>query len=228
MSQPEEAVADDLMTKTQVSREFGLTEKQVKLLGEPDVVKPNPHYRKAGAPMRLYSCTRVQQWVEDNQPLLSGEEWRREAAFKGVETKREKTREQVAELVRGLRMDPAPSRRRLEHEAGLFILKRYGHCPDKVSEKALCSHLRHDYTNYEVILADVKGRVGMGEFYFAVKAYLCCRIVEHYRLKVDPLIAAFGRYDEIPEWLLDCDPEVAARRVLGIEADAVSPHPGVE
>jgi len=43
----------DLLSKSQVKSEYGLTDKLIGMLGAPDVLKPNPRYHKA-APMAFY------------------------------------------------------------------------------------------------------------------------------------------------------------------------------
>ena len=72
----------------------------------------------------------------------------------------------------------------------------------------------------------VKGKVWASDLYENVKVYLCCRIIAHYGLEVNPLHAAFGErlsYDEIPErFLLPAgeDLEGTVARMLGIEDPA--------
>lgn len=70
----------------------GWTEAMIKqYLGEPDELKPNPHYKNA-APMRLYSLKRVEK-VEKSKKFIeakSAADRRKESAAKGVATKVEK------------------------------------------------------------------------------------------------------------------------------------------
>lgn len=201
----------ELITKTQVREEYGLTEALLRRLGEPDALRPNPHYRSA-APMQLYRRDRVAAWVEENAALLESRQSARAAAARASATKRERARAEVAALVAELRMDPTPSRAKLRADAQSFLWGRYGHrgYDGEVTDRALCSHIRHRYTNYESILSVVKGKVGAGDLYAAVKLLLCCHIIARYGLEVCPEEAA--GFDVEGE-----DPEAWARGVLGLK-----------
>ena len=179
------------ITKSTLKREFKLTDSLIKLLGEPDAARSNPHY-KSGPPMQLYLRERIVQWVAEHHDLIESTASRRKAAQKAVETKRLSAREEIAALVRKLRMRPIPERARLEQAVRYFLADRYEDYDGEVTEKALCSYIRHNYTNYEEILEQVKGKVGAAELYENVKVYLCCRIIQKYQLDVDPLYDAFG------------------------------------
>lgn len=212
----------DLITKSAIKDEYGLTERQIGCLGAPDLEKRNPRFRTKGAPMKLYSRARVEQWVRENAADIAATEVRKGSASKATWTKREATRRDLARHLQDLRMDPAPRRQDLVTETRQFIYERHGSIPEEVSEKAICSHLRHDYTNYDELLAAVEGRVGLGEFYAAVKLVFCCRIVKHYGLRINPLVAAFGSVEEAPDWLRRGDPEAAAQKLLGTEVGVAS------
>ena len=60
----------DYITKSTVKGDYGLTDSMIKELGEPDKIKPNPHYRSAGAPMQLYLRERVEKWVAENRDRI--------------------------------------------------------------------------------------------------------------------------------------------------------------
>jgi hypothetical protein len=66
---------------------------------------------------------------------------------------------------------------------------------DGLTEKAVCSYVRHNLTNYNQILDTLKGKVGMGVLYEQVKLYLCTRIIRLYELDIDPEYAATGDPD---------------------------------
>ncbi len=148
---------------------------------------------------------------------------RKQAAQKAVHTKRGSAKVQIAKLVRSLELEPIVSRASVRKEAADFFFERYDDFNGEVTEKGLCSFIRHNYTNYEEILYMVKGKVGASDLYVNVKVYLCCRIIAHYGLDVNPLHAAFGErlpYNEIPERFLlpeGEDLEAAVARMLGIE-----------
>lgn len=212
----------EYISQSRIKNEFGLTDAQIRSLGEPDATRPNPHYR-SGPPMKLYLQQRVEQWIAEHGSEIAASLSRKQAAQRSVSTKRESARTEIAKLVRRLELAPIISRARVRKEAAAFFMERYASFSGEVTEKGLCSFIRHNYTNYEEILSVVKGKVGASDLYENVKVYLCCRIIAHYRLEVNPLHAAFGErlsYDEIPErFLLPVgeDLEVAVARMLGIE-----------
>jgi hypothetical protein len=212
----------EYLSQSCIKSEFGLTDTQIRALGEPDVTRPNPHYRK-GPPMKLYLRKRVEQWIAKHQSEIMASQPRKQAAQKAVRTKRESAKVEIAKLVRSLELEPIISRARVRKEAAEFFLERYENFNGEVTEKGLCSFIRHNYTNYEEILSVVKGKVGASDLYVNVKVYLCCRIIAHYGLDVNPLHAAFGERlpdNEIPERFLlpeGEDLEAAVARMLGIE-----------
>jgi hypothetical protein len=179
----------EYLSQSRIKSEFGLTDTQIRSLGEPDTTRPNPHYRK-GPPMKLYLQNRVEQWIAEHGSEITASQPRKQAAQKAVHTKRETARAEIARLVLSLKLEPIVSRARVRKEVADFF-ERYEDFNGEVTEKALCSYIRHNYTNYEEILSVVKGKVGASDLYVNVKVYLCCRIIAHYGLDVNPLHTAF-------------------------------------
>jgi len=135
----------EYLSKTHLKREFGLTDGQIRSLGEPDKIQPNPHYR-TGPPMQLGLRERVQQWIAEHQNDITASRPRRQAAQKAVHTKRVSAK---AEIVSGARA---------RQEAAEFFWERYVDFNGEVTEKGLCSYIRHNYTNHEEILSVIRGR----------------------------------------------------------------------
>lgn len=212
----------EYLSQSSIKSEFGLTDTQIRSLGEPDATRPNPHYR-SGPPMKLYLRDRVEQWIAKHQNEIADSQPRKQAAQRAIRTKREMARAEIAKHVRSLELEPIVSRAKVRKEAADFFFERYEDFNGEVTEKGLCSFIRHNYTNYEEILSVVKGKVGASDLYVNVKVYLCCRIVAHYGLDVNPLHATFGEqmpYSEIPERFRlpeGKDLEAAVARMLGIE-----------
>lgn len=212
----------EYLSQSRIKSEFGLTDTQIRSLGEPDTTRPNPHYR-SGPPMKLYLRKRVEEWIAEHQGEITASQPHKQAAQKAVHTKRESAKAEIAKLVGRLELDPIVSRARVRKEAAEFFLERYDDFNGEVTEKGLCSFIRHNYTNYEEILAVVRGKVGASDLYVNVKVYLCCRIIAHYELDVNPLHAAFGERlpcNEIPERFLlpkGEDLEAAVASMLGVE-----------
>lgn len=209
-----------LVSKSGLKAEYGLTDAMVRELGAADATVPNPHYRKA-APMQLYRRDRVEKWIAEHGDLLEAAQPRKQAAARVVETKRARARAEVSTLVKSLRLRRIVDRAELEEMAIRFYYDRYADFAGELTEKGLCSFIRHNLTNYEDILDAVKGKVGAGELYEDVKVYLCCRIVREYGLTISPLGAAFGDLSLVggpPKRYQGTCLEARLARLLGLEA----------
>lgn len=178
-----------MITRSTLKSQYGLTDKLITLLGEPDKLAPNPHYRSA-APMALYLQERVEAWIETHQEVIAAADTKKRSAAKAITTKRNATRQKVITLLQRLDMRPLPTQAVLVHRVSDFILARYGEWPSYPTQKAICSFIRHAYTNYETILHELSGMVGNGDYFYSIKLYLCCRIVKRYALDIHPRAAA--------------------------------------
>jgi len=79
-----------MLTVAKLKSEWGWTDRLIlKFLGEPDKLAPNPYYRNAGAPMRLYSISRIEaaEATEDFISASKATAKRQESANTGVNTK---------------------------------------------------------------------------------------------------------------------------------------------
>lgn len=101
--------------------------------------------------------------------------------------------EELARLIGSLHMEPAPDRQELCEKVRQCLSARSHHFQGEVSDRMLWFYVRHYFTNYDELLAEVKMKVGASELYANVKVYFCCRIIREYGLEVDPLYAAFGK-----------------------------------
>ncbi len=190
------------ITKSRLKTEFGLTDSLIALLGAADKTHRNPNFGVA-APMQLYARSRVEQWIQQHPDAIVRVKPRQVAATataaKAAETKSKETearREQVrllaAPLIGRLRMKSAPCRNTLIEQVSAAQLVQYDSCHE-VTERALCSHLRHGYTNYNRILTALEKQGVLGEVYYTLKVYLCCRVIKRYGLEIHPAVAAFTR-----------------------------------
>ena len=208
-------VGGGLLTKTALKAEYGLTERLIGQIGPPDLTKPNPHYRSA-APMQLFQRERVEHWISANQQLLTASAKRRAASQNAVATKEERAREQVAALVHDLRIERV-AQGRLRREAARYYRSRYEQWDGELTPRALCSYIRHNYSNYEEVLTAIHGKVGAGRLYSAAKLLLCAEIIRVYRLDLEASVAAFGTLDDKADAAgKDTDPLRAARELLGL------------
>lgn len=171
----------DLLSKSQLKSEYGLTDKLIGMLGAPDVLKPNPHYRKA-APMAFYDRRRVTAFMASNSELIAVTRKRKASAGVAVETKRQQAAADLEMQLQALALNPIPPMNELTLMVARFISDRYGEAPDVVTPKAICSYIRHNYTNYEAILSSIRGKVGTGELYQRTKREIVQRIIDHYAL----------------------------------------------
>lgn len=173
-------MADDLITKSTLKKDYGLTDSMIAKIGDPDATKPNPHYRQ-GAPMKLYERARVEQWIAQHQDMLQRSAPRKAAAQKAVETKRQNAQEMINEALSDLQLRPIPPD--IDSRTQAYLFARYPDYDGYVTPKAIAAHIRHNYTNYENLLLKIKGKVGAGNLYAQIKEALNQRIEEHYGYK---------------------------------------------
>lgn len=211
----------NLLTKGALKSEYGLTERLIGLIGPPDLKRRNPLYKSA-APMQLYQRERVELWLAENQSLIAASDRRKAASQKAVTTKEERARQEVAALVRDLQIEKV-RKKRLRREAADYYRSRYEHWDGEVTERALCSYIRHNHTNYDSVLAAIYGKVGAGRLYTAAKQLLCAEIIRAYRLALHPWVAAFGDLTDDTDDERG-DPVQAARELLGLTDSALTSH----
>jgi hypothetical protein len=178
-----------MYTKTElISR--GWTSRSIELfLGEPDELRRNPKYKSA-APMRLYATARVEK-IENSAKYkkhLEASKCRKIAAQKAVKTKRE----QLTEWAKNWRPTVHVEAKKLLDEA--IESYNYGIIFRANSERASRSssplflqritmnYLRHECSDYEAALAEIKGRVGTSDAYEEIRG-----IIDQ---KLEPYVAA--------------------------------------
>lgn len=177
MGTKDENQQSEMITKSALKREYGLTDKLIEQLGEPDATRPNPHFRKA-APMLLYSRDRVEKWIASNPESIDQSNPRKSRALKAAETKRQQAQKMVDEALKQLKLNPIP--KDIAVRTQLFIGERFGAYGNEPTPKAIASHIRHNYTNYEELLSKIKGKVGKGDLYLQIKDKLNAAIESHY------------------------------------------------
>lgn len=145
-----------------------------------------------------------------------------------VKSEKGLARDELADLLGSLWIEPLRSREALVAEVKSFLSERFHNGDDAVSNRALWSYVRYYLTNYDEIRSAVKARVGASELYDNVKVYLCCRIIRAYGLDVDPLYAAFGAagtYGAIPDRFVVGNLEAATTQLILQELLGPA-HPG--
>jgi hypothetical protein len=162
-----------------------------KFLGEPDKLKPNPHYKKA-PPMRLYDSDRVEQteeseeWKEWYQKSLD----RREKQSQAMQESAQKKRQELIEKAKAMleyhfpEKKPTPqavishwwenrqnhelSRDRFDAFFALSIPAQEDLDAETLNRWAQ-NMLRHEYTNYDEICLFLGGEIGKEEAYNALR-----------------------------------------------------------
>jgi hypothetical protein len=148
-----------------------------RFLPEPDERRDNPHY-KGGPPMRLYLRERVEEieQTEEFREARAKAEPRRQAAGRGVMTKKERLEQYLKALIIEVPLleDNELSRRACEHynerqrlleDAG----RRFSDLPatpdsdESFLRRIAVNYLRHALTRYEDELARIAGRTSAAE-----------------------------------------------------------------
>ena len=157
------------ITVSRLKGQYGWTDSLIsKHLGEYDQEAPNPHYRSA-APMRLYLLDRVQSITADSSKLrqalqatLDRREQNEQDRHRNDLLRREKLLRQVAGLKPQMRALPTRNTKALmrmatrDREEFLRDNGLHHYLSDVApSEEGAVNMLRHDYTNYELLLGEL-------------------------------------------------------------------------
>src|SRR5690606_26832702 len=142
-----------------------------------DKTKRNPHYRSA-ASMKLYEKERVEriEAIDAFKEALEVAAAGRQAAQKGVETKRAKTHAYAGGVE--IRV-PKLSRSKLIYlacdsynvralERGNYLGDATRHSAPAFLARITVNYLRHELTPYQEHLDGVEGRIGAGEAYTSI------------------------------------------------------------
>lgn len=162
----QQEASDLFMSKAQIREEFDLNDHLIAQMGEPDTTKVNPHFRCA-EPMKLYRRARVVQFLHDNaeavQKLHDRQQQRRRGGARPLSPREKREQFQaaclervareeqrfIAQQVTRFKIAEVPNREQLVKEVQDF----YGRSSaEAVTERAICSYVRHHYSNYEQIL----------------------------------------------------------------------------
>ena len=180
-TKPEKPAEPEYISVTGIKLQYNVTDKFVKLLGEPDMEGENPHYKSA-APTKLYRRKRVADFVEkmklENPAFMERMAKRQSKAAKAVETKKASMKALVAELVASLVIQPydaakIPGLTMQQHY--LHQIDIHGDCDDDSFEPgfgACVAYIRHQLTDYEDVLERIRGRVGSQGAYETIKTTL--------------------------------------------------------
>jgi hypothetical protein len=182
----------------------GWTDAQVRtLLGEPDLLVDNPHYRSA-AKMRLYALARVEA-VEASpawQDTERARHARKAAAAKATQTKRAALLQEVAALdilVSVLPEAELTARACAHYNAMQEDRERWDRPPATPEShpdflrRITVNMLRHRYSSYERRLEDVYGKVGVREAYALLNQKVYDAIAHAYPALAEECAAQLAR-----------------------------------
>jgi hypothetical protein len=191
----EKRLEEKMITKASL-KERGWTEKLISLfLPVPDLEKPNPMYRNAGAPMRLFILTKVEALEETEEFKKEKEkaEKRKLSSKKAIRTKLEKLQLLLETIEISL---PVLNKKTLikracnnynnmQRQRANQGRSHHSYPASSTSEESflnrICvNHLRHCLTNYEELLNDISGKVGFSVGYSDIRDKIFKKIIELY------------------------------------------------
>ena len=175
----------DKIYRTTATKEYGLSDKQLDAL--PFETVPNPHYR-SGPPSRLYLRADVERLVKSLPAGSRQPREERSAAAKTAAKQRAEELIQQAELLEIVvrvvaeeqvvrdacaNYNSAERRERDENDAS-------EHSDPDFLDRITVNYIRHDLTEYENCLADVKGKPGENEAHRIIRERVLDEIADNY------------------------------------------------
>lgn len=173
---------------------FNITDRIIKLLGEPDLIVPNPHYKSAPE-MKLFDREKITKKLEQlrkNAPgLFAKMKDRRAAAGRAVNTKKKHMENFVdTTILDNLKIQEYDAKNIPElaekqhswHEISIYGEIRHDWIGGFNAEIA---YIRHNLTNYESLLDEIKGKVGASNAYTRIKQALNDKIVDDYKKRLE-------------------------------------------
>ena len=178
---------EEFITKTEL-KERGWTDSIIKSLNvEPDEERPNPKYKSA-SPMKLYKLEKIKslEATPEFEQLYEKSLKRRASAEKAVETKREKLIEFAENVKIEVRYMPEPqlTRNAISAYNSWNVEKIYSGKCEAASTRSdeifliriRNNYIRHQLTNYDAILAQIRSKVGTHEVYDTIREKIAERI----------------------------------------------------
>lgn len=186
---------ETLLTASGV-KERGWTDALIRdFLSEPDETRPNPRYRVAGAPVRLYRLSRVEEAeaVEEFKARLEKARVRSAAGKKAAGKKREELKALIAGVVINVERRPLDQVRAEaithynERNSALswrYPYREYGYATPNSDhdflERITVNYVRHELTAYDGLWQSLYGQVGRDEAYILLRDRVLAAIAETY------------------------------------------------
>jgi hypothetical protein len=160
----------EFVYKTTLKTVYGFTDSMIADLGDPDKYVKNPHY-KTGPRSSLYRIERIERWCDDNRERLEAAPAKRakrtEAAQRANQTKFDQIIE-WAESVE-LEFEPLASYDDAWNSAETYYALSEWADSGYVSWNGVIAYMRHNCTNYDALLRQIKGLVGTHEAYTIIR-----------------------------------------------------------
>ena len=144
----------ELVSKTSLLHEFGLTTEMVEELGRPDA-----HTRDTASRYDLYLRERVGRWIEENEDRVEQAKTDRAsqkvAAFRQEEKRRAEARQKAVEWSDSVKIEaktPLPDTL-LEDAQKQYKFRGW---ENPLKERALRAYVRHEFTNYDSLIRGLK------------------------------------------------------------------------
>ncbi len=137
--------------KTTLKKEYGFTDAMIAHLGEPDKHVQNPHFR-SGPRASLYRRDRVLAWIEQHQAMAAGARHRLAQRNENRRLAMAAFWMHVDAVLEEIHPQASPLSDTLIRWANEVPIKIRRFQPDRISA------IRHNYTNYEQLLAQLDRR----------------------------------------------------------------------
>lgn len=167
-----------MVCKSSLREFFLLTDKWIVALGPPDKTVPNPHYRRAAAPMQLWAVARVEEFVaaHADDPQFVAMQAKRRETIATRETRRTIREEKRAAELRAWAVSceisiwPLPDnlckalrRSHAQRDNGYFT-------GNGETKRDALNFVRHERSNYHDLLDELANAPDTWEAYETIKA----------------------------------------------------------
>lgn len=183
---------EDYIPKSEL-KERGWTDSMIKKLNlKPDTSKRNPMYPTAAPPMKLYSREKIEQIEKtpEFEELYEKSLKRKKSAQKAVETKKEKLLEFAENVKIKVKYIEEPQLTDLAiqsfnnwHFLHDDVPPASRNSDEVFLDRIRNNFIRHELTNYDRIIAHIRGQIGKHEAYQLIKERVMERIDEEWNRK---------------------------------------------
>jgi hypothetical protein len=147
---------------------YGLTDAMIAQLAPPDKQVPNPHYR-SGPPSSLYLIARVESWIDAHQAEVDAARARRAAHSSRMTAQAAERRRQLLAWAETVPVVVEPLPEDIWRQAHYYYASWERWDGGAVGIGGVLAFLRHQYTDYHTLLAQLEGKPGADAAYLIVK-----------------------------------------------------------